>query len=548
MSSSDEYIPDFHDSSINFDTTTPIQYQTRSKRAKTRKTSTLPDPSIKLDFEFQETIGTTPPKYTGTIPKSNQTTTSQTPNLEKPPVDTTPELEKEDSPGEFSKSDKKSISPELEKDFPKEFSNEQSDREFISPELEKQGSFGEFSNKDSDRESIPEHSEKTDNLSTEFRLNLSFQVFLGNSLVKEETDSFTIPDPTITIDYISTLIQDDFNLRNPDEPSLPLADSPSYSTELLFNMAMPIESITKLINEYDGEVKNLDSFVKNIDTLWGYINAYEAADKTRFLLVLRLRLTKKAAEAVKNDNFENWANVKQALINGLIPHRNAEKAELKLCAIRQKPNEDIETYAKRVEEALANLSMMRNQEDQNESFKKEDDRRARRAFENGLSDYGLRNKAIAKGNATLREAIDYIIEQELRQLENKPRTDSQKICNFCKLSGHLYSECRKRLGQNNNTNGNTNTRGREVTCFKCKKTGHYANACPDTTNQQGNSSGNNEQPTTSKSNFGVMGQNSYQRNYTNRDNRSRRMKFFEQNNVNIENLPSTSSNQFPKNI
>lgn len=39
---------------------------------------------------------------------------------------------------------------------------------------------------------------------------------------------------------------------------------------------------------------------------------------------------------MKDDPFDDWPHVRESLINGIIPHRNAEKAELKLRAIKQK--------------------------------------------------------------------------------------------------------------------------------------------------------------------------------------------------------------------
>lgn len=76
-------------------------------------------------------------------------------------------------------------------------------------------------------------------------------------------------------------------------------------------------------------------------------------------------------------------------------------------------NEDVETYAKRIEDALETLNRSFAQEHQNEIIKKENDWKARKTFEIGLLEANLRNKAIARGSNTLKEAVDYIIEQEL---------------------------------------------------------------------------------------------------------------------------------------
>lgn len=71
-----------------------------------------------------------------------------------------------------------------------------------------------------------------------------------------------------------------------------------YETES--NMAaMSIKDVTDLIKEFNGEKKTLVTFTKNISKLWEFIEEYSENDKNRFLLVLRLKLPGKAADAIK---------------------------------------------------------------------------------------------------------------------------------------------------------------------------------------------------------------------------------------------------------
>lgn len=260
------------------------------------------------------------------------------------------------------------------------------------------------------------------------------------------------------------------------------------------NMVIPIKDITDLIKEYKGEEKDLNTFIKNIDRLWAHINAYEQTDKDRFMLVLQLKLVDKAADATKNVDFNVWADVKKALKDNINPQKNIEKAELKLNNIKQKDKEEIEKYAKRVEDALDNFNKSFNLDEENEILKRENDRKARKSFENGLFDTSLKNKVITRGNKTFKESVDYVIEQELRQSEVTPSTSNTKFCNYCKLSNHDISECRKRLANNSTPNFNqtsnptvpNNTYKTEIICYKCSKKGHYANECRSPINTNSN--------------------------------------------------------------
>lgn len=249
---------------------------------------------------------------------------------------------------------------------------------------------------------------------------------------------------------------------------------------------MRIIEFAKLINEYDGDIKSLKFFIQKTDKIWAHIATYDQEDKKpftcvledkkTFLLVLQTKLTKKAFEAVKDNPFNDWNHVKESLIEGIIPYRNAEKAELELKSIKQKPDEDIEIYAERIKNASEYLNMNRNPENQINAFKAEDDRKATRVFENGLFDLDLRNNVIARGNQSLREAVEYTIQQKLRQqnltLELEPSAP-QEFCDYCKIYNHATSKCRRLLKQSRRNN---------IICHQCRKKGHYADEC-DATNR-----------------------------------------------------------------
>lgn len=71
-------------------------------------------------------------------------------------------------------------------------------------------------------------------------------------------------------------------------------------------------------------------------------------------------------------------------MDNINPQKNIEKAELKLATIKQASKEDVEKYAKRVEDLLDNLNKSFNFEPgNNDIIRRENDRKARKAFENG---------------------------------------------------------------------------------------------------------------------------------------------------------------------
>lgn len=83
-------------------------------------------------------------------------------------------------------------------------------------------------------------------------------------------------------------------------------------------MVIPIKDITDLIKGYKGEENDLNSFIKNIDKLWGHIADYEQADKDRFMLVIQLKLTDKAAYATKKEDFNEWTAVRKETPRNLL--------------------------------------------------------------------------------------------------------------------------------------------------------------------------------------------------------------------------------------
>lgn len=211
-----------------------------------------------------------------------------------------------------------------------------------------------------------------------FRIN--YRVISGGQVIKKRALKVPLIDPNADLHLLFEAA-----FRNFTE-TIQIPEQINFETDSLENWTvsdmaeMTIKEVTDLIPIYRGEENSLNGFIKNIDRLWAHITGYADADRARFMLVLQLRLTEKAAEATKNADFESWNEVKIALKANINPQNNIEKAELKLAAIRQVVNEEVERYAGRVEELLDNCNVCKNRSHNTEDCRRRDTPRPRSQF------------------------------------------------------------------------------------------------------------------------------------------------------------------------
>lgn len=189
------------------------------------------------------------------------------------------------------------------------------------------------------------------------------------------------------------------------------------------NMAyIDINLAINLVAEFDGDEKTLSVYIWGMRMLAEWINP---ADMAIFLLAVKLKLKKEAARALYGVDPNTFKENEDALIEHIRPENSIEIAHLKLSLAKQRRNESTEKFAIRIKELLHYIND--SYDDDSNVLKKETERKAKRIFEDGLANYKLRNCAEAANTKTLKEAINYAIELELKLKFNRCRRVNQNF-------------------------------------------------------------------------------------------------------------------------
>jgi hypothetical protein len=212
----------------------------------------------------------------------------------------------------------------------------------------------------------------------------------------------------------------------------------------------------------------------------------------RLVQAIQTRLTGKARQVVKYQNFESWEELRDLLKSNLEPQRTTQHLYQSLYATKQKTGMDILTYSKEVE-ALQNTII--EQETMGctievaQALEKTIKRQALQVFIEGLGD--LKNYIKARHPDSLFNAIQAAREEEIVRKSSeeskklyKPAATSKTqpgTCNICKKPGHWARDCRYAKTDNKKTKQNTTPAPiatvSTVTCQYCKKPGHTKEVC-----------------------------------------------------------------------
>lgn len=203
-----------------------------------------------------------------------------------------------------------------------------------------------------------------------------------------------------------------------------------------------------------------------------------------------------------------WADIKLRLNSEITPPISKFAARNQLVNAKQKQNETVHEFAKRIKNFLRELNVTScdkvTSNDMKKFIQQENEHLAKQTFEDGLFSSELRIQARTQNKDSLTAAITEAVDNEARIAPSKPTCSHCKksnhtsencfsnnnkkknnvkkslFCSFCKIPGHSYEECRSKNIKNKNmdNNGKNKENKPEVICVYCKEKGHYANQCP----------------------------------------------------------------------
>lgn len=269
------------------------------------------------------------------------------------------------------------------------------------------------------------------------------------------------------------------------------------------NTMASIDTIRAMIPKCDDELKNLAAFIGMCDRLHRKIRV---EDRPMFCLMVLSRASESSLYDLVKDlpDEATWEDVKTALSTETTPPMSRTAAQAQISNLKQKNSESMQDYAKRARAYLRQLNEAVCVEATTEETKKfvkvENERIAKRAFEDGIFSSDLRMYTRTLNKKNLADAIEEALDNEARMVPVRPITtcshckkaghvaencftkkNEQKTCNICKLKGHTEEHCRKRNATKETprpADSTAENKNAHITCNYCKEKGHYANECP----------------------------------------------------------------------
>lgn len=274
---------------------------------------------------------------------------------------------------------------------------------------------------------------------------------------------------------------------------------------------------------FSGESVHLNSFLGYCDKAFKLASRKQ---KLPLLYFIQTKIKDPARSQIANHPFESWEELREKLKLLYSDKKNNEQYFEELCYLRQKKDEPVSTYHRRVEEITAKVLSSLNSSDQAglPGVVEHTNRVALHRFIYHTHTY-ISTYLRLKGCKTLSEALSAALEQEqlnsykftnqnrqnqFRSNQSRPyqnsgskfckncnrsghetkecykNSESRKVltvktCNYCKKEGHVIADCRKRTYNENKRRigeqtSNNNSSGNKF-CSNCKMKNHNTNEC-----------------------------------------------------------------------
>lgn len=301
---------------------------------------------------------------------------------------------------------------------------------------------------------------------------------------EETVQNANVGTLTITEDQLSQIINQKV------QEALRIRNVPQTVEAMSSNQIGLQDAIRLLPKSLDGEnTEQVEVFLEKCDFA---VSCTVPTAIPRLVQAIQTRLTGKARQVVKYQNFESWEELRDLLKSNLEPQRTTQHLYQSLYATKQKTGMDILTYSKEIE-ALQNTII--EQETMGctievaQALERTIKRQALQVFIEGLGD--LKNYIKARHPDSLFNAIQAAREEEIVRKSSeeskklyKPAATSKTqpgVCNICKKPGHWARDCRYAKADNKKTKQNTTPAPvatvSTVTCQYCKKPGHTKEVC-----------------------------------------------------------------------
>ena len=283
-------------------------------------------------------------------------------------------------------------------------------------------------------------------------------------------------------------------------------------------MPFQLDSALKMIPEFHGNRNDLHKFLACCDIVAASCTTQNHQES--LINVIKTKLCGAAYNLIKYKNFATWADLKPILQQQYLEKRTIAQLQTELVNSRQRSNEDVITFANRLERLTLDLTdacITSEGEDAADVIQSLNNKCCLKAFVDGLNN-PIRLVIKASRFPTFEEAVAAACEEErstkTSKFHNNFRTTNQINCFKCGKRNHKAEDCYSSLPRYPKTEIKTETNINKVnvTCRYCKKPGHTIEQCRKRqynnsraqnsnsyTNPNRSSSSNNSTPGTSSS-------------------------------------------------